>query len=227
VPTFQELLDRYAFQAYEKQSRLSSLIGDHDWQLDVDRAQVTFNRKLVFAVQLLGTESSLSNTWRWADANPKSGFPGRSLQACRKVREFGRQHGLEDFASNDFRLGEEIDRPTGHTLAMVAVCLAGASCYYRGGHDKGAVYFLLSDPRIDARPGFDREGLTRAFNELMWLPGDMKTRILSYLSAKGCIDEGFTGNEVTCELQTGEQVSFAFRATEGGGTEITFSPSAG
>jgi len=224
MPSFQELLDKYAFLAYEKQFRLSSLIGNHKWMLDVEKAKVSFNNKLVFPVHFLGTESTITNTWLWADTNRKVGFPQHSIELCRKVRSLGGQLGVSEFLTDSFSLVEEIGKPTGHTIAMVATCLCGESCYYRGPHENGAVYVTLSDQRIDSKPDFDRSEFSRAFNELMWLPGDMKTRLVSYCSEKGYIGKDFKGDELTCQLNTGEKVSFTFKTTTDGGMSISFLP---
>ncbi len=137
---------------------------------------VRFGAKLTFPAQLLGTESNVSRTGLWADANKNIRCPSTALCGCRRVRCIGREWSIEEFVSDSILLAEEVDRATGHGLAMVATCLAEASCYYRGPHEKGAVYFMISDARIDREPGLDREQFRTAFNELMWFPGDMKKR---------------------------------------------------
>ena len=61
------------------------------------------------------------------------------------------------------------------------------------------------------QPDLDREGFVDAFNNLMWQPGDMKKRIVSYLSEKGCINKDWDGTELNCSLSTGEEIGFTFR----------------
>src|SRR5688572_20102553 len=121
--TFGDLFDQHAFLAFEKQNRLSSLVGEHEWNLDVDKSQVTFNNDLRFDVHFLGTESSITNTWLWADVNVKMGFPTQSLDLCRKVRALGQQIGIDEFRVDSFPFVDEVGKPTGHSLAMVATCL--------------------------------------------------------------------------------------------------------
>jgi hypothetical protein len=221
MATFQQLLDNCAFQAYERQHRLAALVGDRDWLLDTERATIKFGDDFVFRVQFLGTESKITNTWLWADANNRVGFPAASLDLCRKVRTGGRSGGIEEFGVDSFPFVEEVGKPTSHTLSMVAVSMGGASAYYRGPHEDGAVFVAINDPRIDKQADLDREGFVDAFNNLMWQPGDMKRRIVSYLSEKGCISEDWDGTKLSCNLSTGEEIGFAFRRMPNGGMKIS------
>lgn len=227
MSTFQELLDRCAFQAFERQNRLSELVGEQDWLLDTESAIITFGQDMAFSVQYLGTESEITNTWLWADANSRSAFPAASLELCRKVRALGCSAGIEEFGTDHFPFVAEVGRPTGHTLAMVAISLAGASAYYRGPHEAGTVFVAMSDPRIDAQPDLDRDGFLAAFNNLMWQPGDMKKRIVSYLSEKGYINSEFDGPKLVCHLYTGEEIALTFKPTKNGGMRISFSAQLG
>ncbi len=222
MASFSELFDRHAFLAFEKQNRLNSLVGELSWSLDVEIAEVAFDESLRFKVQFLGTESTLTNTWLWADANGAVKLPQESLNSCRRARSLGRNLGVEEFARDSFPLEEEVGKPTGHTLSMLATCLANASAYYRGPHENGAVYFLLADPRIDSLPDLDVQGFSKAFNHLIWIPGDMKTRVIAYLTDKAYIKRGFMGDEIRCRLYTGQSVVFKFKRTETGGVEIDF-----
>ncbi len=215
MPAFQDLFEKYAFHGFEKQSRLASLIGEHEWLLTED-ASVTFNGDLVMPVQFLGTESAVTSTWLWADANNDMDFPDDSLGLCRNVRSLGKEFGIDEFAEDRF----EIDEGFGHTLAMVSTCLGQASSYYRGPHANGAVFFAITDRRIDEQPDLDRNGFQEGFNNLMWQRGNMKKMIVSYLSDKGHIDPDFDGEEIRCKLHTNEELGFYFRETEDGGMQI-------
>jgi uncharacterized protein DUF6882 len=222
MATFQELLDNCAFQAYERQNRLATLIGDRDWLLDTELASMKFGNDLLFSVQFLGTESEITNTWLWADANNCVSFPAESLELCRKVRALGRSARVEEFDADSFPLIDEVGHPTGHTLAMVAVNLGSASAYYRGPHEAGAVFVAFDDDRIDAQPDLDRIGFLKAFNNLILLPGDTKKQIVSYFAEKGCIKGDWDGEELKCRLYTGDEVVFTFIPAPDGGIEISF-----
>jgi hypothetical protein len=222
MATFQELLDDCAFQAYERQHRLAGVVGDRDWLLDTELATIKFGDDLVFPVQFLGTESEITNTWLWADANSHVPFPEASLSLCRKARALGRSAEIAEFSTDSFPFVEEVGKPTAHTLAMVAASMGGASAYYRGPHEAGAAFVAINDSRIDAQPDLDREGFVDAFNNLMWQPGDMKKRIVSYLSEKNCIKKDWDGTALNCKLYTGEEIEFTFRRTPNGSMRIRF-----
>jgi hypothetical protein len=64
-------------------------------------------------------------------------------------------------------------------------------------------------------------------HNLMWLPGDMKKQMISYLSEKGYINGDFDGTELNCRLYTGEEIGLTFKPTENGGMSISFSAKRG
>ena len=224
MATFQQLLDKYAFLAFEKQTRLSRLVGDHEWLPDVQSAKMVFNDQLQFSVQFLGTDSTRTNTWLWADANIDSSFPNKNLELCGEARASGPRFSLPEFLADKVDLIDEVGRPTGHTLPMVATCFIEASCYYWAPHEHGAVYLMFVDSRIDNQPDFNLDEFSNAFNELMWIPGDMKARIISYFVSKGRIPSDFSGDKLTGRLNTGEKLDFAFRQNNEDGMEIIYSP---
>jgi len=106
---------------------------------------------------------------------------------------------------------------------MVATCLVGASCYYRAPSDNVALFFLIVDSRIDAQPALGVDRFCQAFNELMWIPGDMKKRIVSYFVKNRQIDErALLGNQLTCSLADGKQIEFAFEKKSNGGMMVSY-----
>jgi hypothetical protein len=222
MPTFQEVFDACAFRAFEKQRRLSLLVGEHEWQLDSEQAMITFDGKLRFPVGFLGTESEISRSWLWADANERVTFPTNSLDCCQTVRAGGKALGVSYFQLDWFDFTDEIGTPDGHTLAMVSTCLGNGSCYYRCPHDNGAVFVVINDPAVDAQPGLDSQGFHEAFTDLMWVPGDMKRRVLTYFSDKGYVDKSWNGDELTCTLYTGEKIGLKFEKSGGGRTSVSF-----
>ncbi len=225
METFQELLDEFAFTAFEKQRRLSLLIGEHEWLLDTEAAKIAFNNEFVFDVHFLGTASEISHTWLWADANEKPAIPAASLDLCRSIRARG--HNIEYFSLDYFDFIDCVGTPDGHTLAMVSTCLGNASCYYRCPHANGVVVVILDDPRIDEQPALDRQGFHEAFTHLGWIPGCMKKRIVAYFASKGYIDRTWDGDKLTCMMASGEEIRLAFEHTEEGGMKVSLSEQIG
>ncbi|MSQ93840.1 MAG: hypothetical protein EXR98_04705 [Gemmataceae bacterium] len=53
MPTFQQILDRFALPAYEKQNHLLSLIGEHPWLLDTEEDIAAFKGDPILQANLL------------------------------------------------------------------------------------------------------------------------------------------------------------------------------
>lgn len=150
--SFQDLLNKTAAVAFDKQATLGDLIGSRNWQFDMDSGTVTFGSDLRFSVQLLGTESEYDKTWLWAWANRESGIPANLLQAAEQMRQYGEQHQLGEFTSPELQLTELV---TGHHLSMAAGTLTNANGYYRGPYEGGALFMLIQDaayPRPSVNP---------------------------------------------------------------------------
>src|SRR5438270_6611798 len=113
MASFQEIFDDCAFGAFENQMRLHLVVGDDNWSLDSEAATLTFGESVTFPVQFLGTESEISNSWLWADANRTASLPNHALELCRKAREKGRGLGLEEFRSDHFAFVDEVSKPNG------------------------------------------------------------------------------------------------------------------
>jgi hypothetical protein len=44
MTTFIDLFEEYAASSLDKQWTLGDMLGDHDWQLDLEAGTITFNR---------------------------------------------------------------------------------------------------------------------------------------------------------------------------------------
>lgn len=220
---FSDHFDRCAYAVLENQLRLSDLIGDHDWALDTAQAKVTFsggpNGDFTFPVQFLGTHSEVSDSWLWADANKKAKLPESALTLCREVRRRGRELAIAAFGSDKFEITGELGEPDAATLAMFATHLGGADAFYRGPYAKGEVFFAFSDPALRARPALDAEGFRFAFNELIWIPGDSRLRLESYVTARGLRIERAEPELLAFRLPSGELVELRQETTRDGRSE--------
>lgn len=145
------LFSLHAIGAFQKQMRLAKLVGKLDWSFAVDTGRLSFDGRHHFAVQVLGTESDASRTWLWAWANTESGIPAPLLKAALKLKEIGAQRGLVSFAAPELPL----QMADGYVYAMIASGIFGQHGYYRGPHDGGAIYLLITDPRFPGVPAPD------------------------------------------------------------------------
>lgn len=158
--TFAELFCDHVAAAHDRQLGLISEIGDWDWSFAMDRGEMSFTKKKFLStrrrsttVQILGTESNQSRTWRWAWANPASNIPPHLLQSALELRRVGEREGIAELTEPDL----DLDHVDGHRLALVASGLLGKPGYYRGPFDAGAMFVLLEDEAF--RPKVERPSL--------------------------------------------------------------------
>jgi hypothetical protein len=163
MDTLKDLFERHALGSWEKQEKLSQLIGEHTWELSIDSGQIVFNRRYVFPVQILGTESEVSQTWLWAWANEESGLPRQLLEASNSIKDLGNEMDIPELTAPELRIGP-ID---GHYLSLIASGLLSASSYYRISYEGGAVYVLITGSDVTAQLGFDVMSLTNGITTLI------------------------------------------------------------
>jgi len=139
-----DLFDRHAAASWDKQQALAALVGKHSWQLDTENGIITFNDRLKFPVQVLGTESDVSNSWLWAWANKVTPLPPKFLASANELRGLGEREGITELAQSQISR----DKVNGHYLSLVASGVCKADCYYRGPYDNGAVFVLIAAPQV-------------------------------------------------------------------------------
>lgn len=142
--TLQDAFDTYAVAVWDKQMHLNELVGEADWELDVEAGQIAFSNGRRWSIQILGSESFQSDTWLWAWANAQSRLPESLLRMAQQVREFGEQHDIDELIQPDIPL----DWGDSHLLGSIAAGLCGADAYYRCPHSAGAVCVLINDEKF-------------------------------------------------------------------------------
>jgi hypothetical protein len=148
-PQLEALFLRSVAATAEKQAHLSALIGQRPWQVDLAACLIAFGDDLRWQIQLLGTESLITETWLWAWANPVAHFPSAVVAASQTLRQYGANHGLEELSGGPLPLAQL----NGHDAAVIATGVLGAAAYYRGPYQGGAAYFLITDPAFPAKTG--------------------------------------------------------------------------
>ncbi len=208
MTTFSTLLEQNALLALEKQEKLSHLLGDHHWDLDLDTGMIRFN-DLQFPFQVLGTESDNTLTWLWAWANEQTEIPDELLRSARELRAWGEGEGIDEFTLP----AVDLNRADGHALSMISTAVSGASCYYRAPYEGGAVFLLVSGEAIGRQPPFDLLNLTKRFMDLISLYDlNHHHALVSYFKGR---ELPFTdsGTQVTADLSTGDSLSADFDAS--------------
>lgn len=132
------LFDQHAASTFDKQLLLEDKVGDLDWTFDLDTLTLRFNH-LIFSVQLLGTESTLSATWQWAWAQDSSDIARGAVRQALRVRALGLEQRIAELSRPQVKLS----RVDGHYLATLATGLCEAKAYYRCPFDNGALFVLI------------------------------------------------------------------------------------
>jgi hypothetical protein len=222
---FSEMFDESALSTMAKQHRLAELIGEDDWNLDVQQALLSFSpSNISFDVQLLGTHSEVSNTWLWADANVGGDLLPVSLEMCRRARKAGRELGQTCFIDDKHVYIDQFGEPTADTLAMVSSHLVGADAYYRCPYEDGALYVAIQDARFRDTPDLDLKSFIEVYQRLQWLPGNTKHQLVAYANELGLPLLKAEHAAVAFTLRTGELVEFAFEYAPNGAVMITHVP---
>jgi hypothetical protein len=202
-----EYLEQFALISLEKQDKLSLLVGEHTYVLDLDSGKVRFNDNLEISFQVLGTESDNTLIWLWAWADEQTEeIPVDLLRASRELRDWGSRKGLQEYSLPSV----DLHKADGHVLSLIASEVCNASCYFRDAYEGGSAYLLLFDARIDAQSSFDLSLLSLRFVELIqrYELNHRKT-LLSYLRKKR-LPLAENASIITCELGSGEQLSAEF-----------------
>ena len=180
--TGQELLERYAALAYDKQADLYEVIGDTTWNVDMNPGTIAFGPQLVFPMQILGSFSHASSTWLWAWANEQSNLPAHLLTEAWQLRQYGEQHGIEMLTTSDFDATEH----DLHVIGSIASGMFGASAYYLANYGQGTMLLTVRSEQIDQLAANDFARISHAFTqaisvfEMRHLPA-----FIHYLTQKG------------------------------------------
>ncbi|WP_051279074.1 DUF6882 domain-containing protein [Chitinilyticum aquatile] len=150
TPSFASLFEEHAAMGMLKQQAFARHIGEGDrWNADLDAGTLSFDNGYTVPVQLLGTESLLSQTWLWSWANTQLGLPDESMSDALALRQLGEDQNIAELAQGQVDVDEHVD---GYRLALIACGVLERGGFYRGGYDNGAAYLLVQDaPPLDAQ----------------------------------------------------------------------------
>jgi len=147
-----DLIVKYAVSSNDKQVILNDLIGMYDWSFDMDTEKLSFDSRFNYSVQILGTQSRISNTWMWAWANNQWEIPEKLLQMSYQIKDFGEKNSVLEFQQPQLKVNSQLNN---HIFALIATGICNAKAYYIGNHENGSVAFLIDDEKyaaIDNRP---------------------------------------------------------------------------
>ncbi|SUJ07152.1 Uncharacterised protein [Sphingobacterium spiritivorum] len=142
--TEEELLELYGGIALEKQLDFGGLIGENNWNVNMQTGTLSFGDALTFPIQVLGTFSHSSETWLWSWANEKAGLSEHLMHEALKLKKYGEENGIDLLRNSTFDF-------SGHQLHMIGIIaseMSNADAYYIADYGAGAMVVTLTDDRI-------------------------------------------------------------------------------
>jgi hypothetical protein len=135
-----DAISRYFGVVRLRQQAFSEVIvNSGDWDADLSAGTITFGGD-VFPAQLLGSTSSISNTWLWGFANPS--FAGRPCVAESEAA-FAFCQAIGELALEQFPLHESLNEH--HIASIVVGPRTDRTCYFSGPTGSGNALILVGD----------------------------------------------------------------------------------
>ena len=113
------------------------------WDYQLDAGTLVFSEgeipKVIASIQVVGTTSKASKTWRWAWAN--TSLPSHVKEKAREVQQFGKIEGLNRLTEPQLPDDEHL----GWEMTSIMARIIGAKGAYRCPDDNGFIYFVYTD----------------------------------------------------------------------------------
>lgn len=184
IINYDALLEKYAGIAFEKQFSLSEIIGENDWNVDLNTGLLSFGSELSFPMQIIGTYSFESSTWLWGWANEASNIPENLLQEAKALKQLGEEHNIEFLTMPQYKI-ESVDV---HALGFIASGKFGSSAYYAGNYGNGIILMTLKSQLVDEVEYNEQARILSIFPQLIsTFSINHKRALKNYLEAKGYI----------------------------------------
>jgi hypothetical protein len=191
--TEQALLEQFGGIALDKQLDFADIIGDNNWNVDMDKAEISFGANLIFPIQVLGTISHASQTWLWAWANTKSGLTENVTKQSYALKKFGEENEIDLLRNDSFDFSKE----DLHIIGMIASGMYNASAYYIADYGQGAMVVTIKSEQIEKLKKENHLRIFTVFPQLIsQFDMNHKNAFSNYLIAKGYALSA-EGNNVT------------------------------
>jgi hypothetical protein len=181
--TEQDLIERYAGIAFDKQADLYEAIGDNAWNADLDIGEISFGAGKNYPVQTLGTYSHSSNSWLWAWANNKADWPDSVKTQAHQLKAYGEANKIDILSNGSF--GTQMTDV--HLIGLIASGLFNASAYYIADYGQGVMLFTITTDKLAAAKNEHARVITVIPQMIAAYEMNHKQAITHYLSAKNYV----------------------------------------
>lgn len=145
--TIDDLITRYGLIGLHKQHHFGEIIKDLDWQIDLEEGLIYFGEEAKFNIEVIGSESYVTNTWLWGWANKYSELPEKSLKLVNRVKEFGIKNNIKELYEESFEINNDLN---GFNLSLVSMGIVNSNAIYSCeiGEGDGKAFFFIKDNKI-------------------------------------------------------------------------------
>jgi len=143
--TEQQLIEKYGGTVLHKQLDFGDLIGENNWNINIEDQEISFGDDLVFPIQVLGTFSHSSKTWLWSWANSKSGLSDSIIKQALELKKYGEDNKIDILRNDTFGFSNE----DLHLIGIIASGIHNSSAYYICDYGQGAMVVTIKSDKID------------------------------------------------------------------------------
>lgn len=180
--TEQELLEKYACIAWEKQTDFAGLIGNNNWNIDMGKGELSFGPDLLFPIQVLGTISHEAQNWLWAWANTMSGLSPRLIEQSLQLKAYGEENHIPRLSDDSF----DCTKDEFHIMGMIASGMFGSSAYYIADYGQGAMVVTVKSDVGDKGFKNSHQTILTVFPQVIsHYEMNHRLALKHYLTAKG------------------------------------------
>lgn len=180
--SLQELLERYGGIAMDKQFDFGNLIGDNNWNVDMETGTISFGQQLSFPMQVLGTISHAAQSWLWAWGNTQSGLSEKITQQSLQLKQYGEKNSIEELSTRSY----EADIDHLHLIGFIASGMFNSSGYYIADYGQGAMLVTIPSNISNSQQNNDLHKILMVFPQFISeFEMNHKNAFIHYISAKG------------------------------------------
>lgn len=191
--TEQELIERFGGNSFDKQIDLEEVIGNNNWNVDMNIGEISFGENLVFPIQVLGTFSHSSETWLWAWANTKSGLSESITKDAQQLKKYGEETEIDLLKNSEFDATEN----DLHIIGLIASGICNASGYYIANYGQGSMIVCIHSDKINKVNKNDLHRILTVFPQLIsQYEINHNYALTNYLMVKG-YEISENGNKLT------------------------------
>lgn len=137
--TFDELFEKFWFEAFENQKIFFEKIWEKNWNYDLENKIFTIWDNITFPLEILGTLSHHDETFLWAWENPGLKLHEKVIQKSLELKKFWEKEKIDIFSIGKWEISNEFF----HKIAAVSVWFFDLGAYFVADYGSGAMLVVV------------------------------------------------------------------------------------